>query len=156
MKKVITALAAILFVHLAVGQQKEFTLRDAILGPYGSLAPERLRAAAWRPETDQVSQLTKDNKTLMATNPKGGVDTIIKVSQLNDDTDSEPQITNFAGYQWVDKTHLYLQKPEAGYVLNVEDKSLQQIYGLGDKLARHKDAHPASGQLAFTIETTCM
>ncbi len=58
----IVAAATLLFISPLRAQKKNFTIKEATLGMYTTLAPDRIKNASWQPGTDALWQVVKEGK----------------------------------------------------------------------------------------------
>lgn len=114
----------LLTVQLAVAQQKQISLQDAVLGRYTYLNPESLDGLQWK--NDQVFSWIENNTLLAKDVKRDNKFTIISLQEVNDIIKQKQhfQIRSFNGYSWSEKEELILNDGINYFSLDLKSKSI--------------------------------
>ncbi|HZH71844.1 MAG TPA: DPP IV N-terminal domain-containing protein [Mariniphaga sp.] len=114
----------LLTVQLAVAQQKQISLQDAVLGRYTYLNPESLDELQWK--NDQVFSWIENNTLLAKDVKRDNKFTIISLQEVNDIIKQKQhfQIRSFNGYSWSEKEELILNDGINYFSLDLKSKSI--------------------------------
>lgn len=147
-----------LITSVAVAQQKTFTMEDAVLNQYGSLAPKRLQQLQWVTNSNTYSYVDKADGvyTLFVGTPESNeAQAILGMNELNEKLESieKPVVRRFPSISWVDANTFEFETGNNVFTYSVGDKSL----ALKDSLelpsnAENRQDAPKTGHIAYTID----
>lgn len=147
-----------LITSVAVAQQKTFTMEDAVLNQYGSLAPKRLQQLQWVTNSNAYSYVDKADGvyTLFVGKPESNeVQAILGMNELNEKLESieKSVVRRFPSISWVDANTFEFETGNNVFTYSVGDKSL----ALKDSLelpsnAENRQNAPKTGHIAYTID----
>ncbi len=110
----------ILISQIAIAQQKQMSLEDAVLGRYTYLRPTSLKSVSWK--SADVFTFVED-KTLWAESVKSGnKESVFTVDELLELTGSK--LSGFPRYKWLNETDILIQTKNSYIVLNSEEKKI--------------------------------
>lgn len=130
-----------------IAQKAAFTLTDAMSSNQG-LYPKQLYNVAFIPGQDAVSYPDSLNKVLLRQTFSGKIDTLLKMSEINNPQSANPVYT-VMGYQWVDAHTIALRGKNSGYHYNISTKKLTPTFVVPSRVF-NSDVHPTTGVLAYT------
>lgn len=147
-----------LITSVAVAQQKTFTMEDAVLNQYGSLAPKRLQQLQWVTNSNAYSYVDKADGvyTLFVGKPESNeVQAILGMNELNEKLESieKPIVRRFPSISWTDINTFEFETGNKVFTYSIGDKSL----ALKDSLelpsnAENRQDAPKTGHIAYTID----
>ena len=150
MIKNILIFGAILFSTGLIAQQKELTLKDAVMGQYRVFGPDRMYGFQWIPSTDTYSYFSKNYQTLYKSSIKSTKEQEwFTIQAVNAGMGSE--LTSFFGLEWKSATEFFINDGTKFYVFNTTTSSGKLIHGLDDT-SENAFFHHASGNVVFTRE----
>jgi dipeptidyl-peptidase-4 len=150
MIKNILIFGAILFSTGLIAQQKELTLKDAVMGQYRVFGPDRMYGFQWIPSTDTYSYFSKNYQTLYKSSIKTTKEQEwFTIQAVNAGMGSE--LTSFFGLEWKSATEFFINDGTKFYVFNTTTSSGKLIHGLDDT-SENALFHHASGNVVFTRE----
>ena len=150
MIKNILIFGAILFSTGLIAQQKELTLKDAVMGQYRVFGPDRMYGFQWIPSTDTYSYFSKNYQTLYKSSIKSTKEQEwFTIQAVNAGMGSE--LTSFFGLEWKSATEFFINDGTKFYVFNTTTSSGKLIHGLDDT-SENALFHHASGNVVFTRE----
>ncbi len=135
----------ILISQIAIAQQKQMSLEDAVLGRFTYLRPTSLKSVAWK--SDDVFTFVKD-KTLWAESvKKGDKESVFTTDELQELIGSK--LSGFPRYSWLNKIEILIQTKNSFIVLNSEQKKIQYKIEL-PKNAKNSVFNEAGKFVSFT------
>ncbi|HKI87861.1 MAG TPA: hypothetical protein VKA38_02465, partial [Draconibacterium sp.] len=123
----------LLMTQMAVAQQKQMTLEDAVVGRYNYLNPEKLQGLSWKNE-NTFTYLKND--TLWAESAKDGRKSpIIDCNELNTiiHPQTSLQLPHFPEYYWEKNGNLLLHSGSMYVMLNFPEKQVDYTISLPSK-----------------------
>lgn len=141
----------LLVAQVAVAQQKQMTLEDAIIGRYTYLNPEKLQGLSWK--DDNTFTFLK-NDTLWAETAKDGKKSpVIDVSELNAilQSKTELQLNHFPEYEWKADGNLLIHSGSTYVMVNFPDKKVDYSISLPPE-AENAVFNAPGKFVAFTID----
>lgn len=119
----------LLISQIAFSQQKQMSLKDAVLGRYTYLRPSTLNSVSW--ENDDVFTFV-ENKTLWAESVKDSVrKSVFSVKELQEIIGSE--LFGFPTYLWLNETDLLIRINGSFIILNSKKNEIQYKITLPEK-----------------------
>ena len=150
MIKNILIFGAILISNGLLAQQKELTLKDAVMGQYRLFGPDRIYGFQWIPSTDTYSYFSKNYQTLYKSSIKSTKEQEwFTLQTVNAIMGSE--LTSFFGLEWKNTTEFFINDGTKFYLFNTASATGKLIHGL-DETSENALFHKASGNIAFTKE----
>lgn len=111
LQKLIPVAVACAMILPASAQKKNFTIEEATIGMYTTLATEGISKASWEPNTNKLYQVVKgDDKEqywVSMSFPTKHVDTVLSLTMLNDK--SATKLSSIPTMHWLDKGLVYYQ-----------------------------------------------
>ena len=141
----------LLVAQVAVAQQKQMTLDDAIIGRYTYLNPEKLQGLSWK-DDNTFTFLKKD--TLWAETAKEGkIFPVTDVSELNTilQTKTALQVNHFPHYKWEENGNLLIHSGATYVMVNMPDKKVEYSISLPPE-AENAVFNAPGKFVAFTID----
>ncbi len=147
------------FVFLLIGigitmganaQQKELTLKDAVLGQWRQFYPKQLANLQWRAETDMVTYRSDDGTKMMQRSAKGAsASTLFDLAALNKAL--EQKLDYIPSIRWESKDVFRITYQGAILLLQVTGAELSVKTTLTPPAeVEHLETHLNSGQVAYT------
>ena len=149
MRYSIVLLFSLLFVNVAVlAQQKELTLKDAVLNQYRAYYPDRVNGFQWIPNTDCYVFASRNYQTLYKSSVGGKKDTQwYTIQQVNEALGS--QLSSFFGLEWKNENEFFISDGLNWYVFDTASGKGKMLHGL-DESAEHTEFHQSTQNIAFT------
>jgi dipeptidyl-peptidase 4 len=149
MRYSIVLLFSLLFVNVAVlAQQKELTLKDAVLNQYRAYYPDRVNGFQWIPNTDCYVFVSRNYQTLYKSSVGGKKDTEwYTIQQVNEALGS--QLSSFFGLEWKNENEFFISDGLNWYVFDTASGKGKMLHGLDDS-AEHTEFHQGTQNIAFT------
>lgn len=139
-----------LFASPITAQQKELTLKDAVLKAGTDLAPERMRGLQWIEGSNAFSYV-KGEQLMLGTPGKSADRPIVELAAVNKQLPDSVQLKNWPLVEWTDATHFHLLHNERLYRYDTEKGELTAGTRIGPG-AEDEEVHAATGLVAFTVE----
>ncbi|MGO3182581.1 MAG: DPP IV N-terminal domain-containing protein [Aequorivita sp.] len=148
MKYYITSLFFFLCFINIQAQEKELTLKDAVLEQYGKFYPEHVTGFQWIPGTDSYVYL-EDNtfKKASIRNKKGEVKLSLDEVNKNFGTD----LKRFSGVTWKDADNFYFSGDNSYYLYDYESKKGELISKVTDS-SENISLEVKTGNIAYTFK----
>lgn len=129
-------------------QEKELTLKDAVLEQYGKFYPEHITGFQWIPGTDSYVYL-EDNtfKKASIRNKKGEVKLTLDEVNKNFGTD----LKGFSGVTWKDADNFYFSGDNSYYLYDYESKKGELISKVTDS-SENRSLELQTGNIAYTFK----
>ena len=114
----------LLATQALVAQQKQMSLKDAVLGRYTYLLPESLNELMWK--NDHIYTWVEDGSIVAADVKKGEKFSILSVQEANAilKPAHKVQISSLQGYTWTNNEELLLQNGRYYFAINPINKSV--------------------------------
>lgn len=144
--------AALLFVLCFVNvnaQQKELTLKDAVLEQYGKFYPEHITDFQWIPKTNSYSYLENGTLLKLSSAKDRKDDQQLSINEVNQAIGSD--LKGFSGLDWKDSDTFYLIDNNSYYRYNYKEKTGKLIGKLDDS-AENGALQKETANVAYTIE----
>ena len=139
--------------NVAIAQNKELTIEDAVWNQWFSLAPEELSQLSWKPESydytyvenwtaiEQGSIKSKKDKNICV------IDEINKQLKKLD----LPTISYFYNFKWLDDNRFVQTSNNLVFIYNVEDDKLEQTFLLPEQ-AENIFYNKKANAVAYTLD----
>lgn len=149
MKNLFVLIAALFSFVNAVPQQKELSLKDAVIEQYGKFYPERIQGFQWIPGENDYSYL--ENPTNLKIESADGKKAAItlSISEVNQTLGSD--LKRFSGMTWKDSNSFYLVNGTTYYLYDYKLKQGKKLSEI-DSLAQNKTLQKETGNVAYTID----
>src|SRR5690606_23734643 len=149
MKNLFVLIAALFSFVNADPQQKELSLKDAVIEQYGKFYPERIQGFQWIPGENDSSYL--ENPTNLKIESADGKKAAItlSISEVNQTLGSD--LKRFSGMTWKDSNSFYLVNGTTYYLYDYKLKQGKKLSEI-DSLAQNKTLQKETGNVAYTID----
>ena len=128
-------------------QQKELTLKDAVLEQFGKFSPENIKGFQWIPNTASYVYLEdKSLKKASIENKKAAE--ILSLEQVNQNLGTE--LKGFSGLTWKNSDSFYLAGKNSYYLFDFNSKKGELISKLEDS-AENQSLQVETGNVAYTV-----
>ena len=148
MKKVFASLVFILCFLNIIAQQKELTLKDAVLQQYGKFYPEHIQGFQWVPGTNSYTYLENGTILKKASAENAKENTQISIAELNEGLGSE--LKSFSGLTWKSGDAFYLVDGNSYYLYDFKQKKGKLVSKVDDA-AENSTLQNETGNVAYTI-----
>ena len=144
-------LAFVAFSFNVEGQQKELTLKDAVLGQNRIFGPERMYGFQWIPGTNEYTYYSRNYQAMYSSTvgAKSPVTEVLSIEKLNKDLGC--QLSSLFELKWLDNQTFVINDGANYYTYNVAESKGKKIHSLGDG-SENALYHPESGNIAYTKE----
>ncbi|SRX54454.1 DPP IV N-terminal domain-containing protein [Aequorivita sp. CIP111184] len=149
MKYYIAFLLSFLFFLNVNAQQKELTLKDAVMEQYGKFYPQNIKGFQWIPGTTSYTFL--ENRTTLK---KGYADNKnetedLSIAEVNKALSSD--LKNFSELSWKNSDAFYLTDNNSYYLYDYSQKKGQLISKI-DASAENSTLQKETGNIAYTVD----
>ncbi|WP_051285180.1 S9 family peptidase [Aequorivita capsosiphonis] len=129
-------------------QEKELTLKDAVLEQYGKFYPEHVTGFQWIPRTNSYVYLKGD--TLKRSNVKSKrMEEQLTIADANQNLGTA--LKRFSGLTWKNKDAFYLSGDNSYYLYNFNTKKGEFVLKV-DEAAENESLQVETGNVAYTIK----
>ncbi len=149
MKYYIAFLFSFLFFLNVDAQQKELTLKDAVLEQFGKFYPEHIQGFQWIPGTASYTYLENGTTLKKSSVANSKEDEGLSISEVNQTLKSD--LKHFSGMIWKNGDSFYLVNNNSYYLYNYKEKKGQLISKV-DASAENSTLQNETGNIAYTIE----
>ncbi len=149
MKYYIAFLISLLFFLNVDAQQKELTLKDAVLEQYGKFYPEHIQGFQWIPGTTSYTYLENGTTLKKASVEDKEEDEKLSISEVNQTLNSD--LKRFSGMTWKNGDSFYLLNDNSFYLYNYTQKKGRLISKI-DASAENSTLQNKTGNVAYTLE----
>ncbi len=150
MKRILLVIfPAILFAGQLLAQKKDLTLEDAVLRQWMAYPTESLKGVRFIPGTNDICAASNRYDTLRRINTKGKSIDLITLAEVN--VALGTSINFLSNPYWITDSEFHLMHEDGIYSINLKNKSGKLLFRFPDN-AMNLDYHPASQQLAYTME----
>jgi dipeptidyl-peptidase-4 len=132
-------------------QQKQYTIAEATLGIYTNLAPADIKQLNWIPGEESLSSVVKGETLIKQQLPGLTTDTILRLSELNEQLQHQYVFNNMPVADWVDGKTFLLAKGNQYFMVSKGER------GWGTRLWRelpagadNQEISKESRQIAYT------
>ncbi len=155
MKKKIFSLVLITSLLLpawsVMAQQKQLSLKQAVIGGWRELAPENIQRLQWIPQTNRFSYL-EGNRLMQQDAEQDQSQPIISLEELNAIVgDDQPELERMPRFNWTGPNKAVFSHQQHWYRVNPYEKKLKGHTRL-DSSAQNPDYCSANQHIAFTRE----
>ncbi len=145
------------FLNTAVNaQQQQYSMRDAVLGIRGHLAPANLNQLAWIPGSDDYTQVLTaagQEVVLRMKVPKMDADTLLHLKDINRQLFGKDSLKKIPKIQWLDQGTGYFVWANTVYTLRQDKQSWQcQTWATLPGNADNIKVEPGQKQIAYTVD----
>ncbi len=130
-------------------QKKELTLKQSILSIRKELAPEKINALQWIPNSDSYCFIEDDILYRSSVSGKEKEE-IISLEKLNNSIISEKKLKRFPNITWLNKEEFYFRNRNSYMKYNLVSNKSKSIDF--DKKATNIDLNNTSFNIAYTID----
>ena len=130
-------------------QQKELTLKDAVLEQYGKFYPKHIQGFQWVPGTISYSYIEKGKTLKKSSADSKTQDEELSIADVNEVMGTS--LKGFSGMVWKNSEAFYLIDNNSYYRYNFKQKEGDLISKIDD-LAENSTLHNETGNVAYTIE----
>ncbi|MEH6765521.1 MAG: DPP IV N-terminal domain-containing protein [Aequorivita antarctica] len=144
--------AVLLFVLCFVNsnaQQKELTLKDAVMEQYGKFYPENIQGFQWVPGTTSYTYLENGTTLKKASAEDKKQDEQLSIAEVNQSLNSN--LKRFSGMDWKNGDSFYLVDNNSYYLYDYSQKKGQLISKI-DTSAENSTLQNETGNIAYTID----
>lgn len=140
----------------ASAQQKQFTVTEATLGIKSTLAPKNLKQLNWIPEQNAYVYLVgtaKSEALLRTTVPQMKSDTLIRLSEINEQLFAKEELKALPEIKWISKNQFYFSSKESYFFAEQKNGTWQYSKWLTlPENAENIKVDNKSRQIAYTID----
>ncbi|MFA6056980.1 MAG: DPP IV N-terminal domain-containing protein [Taibaiella sp.] len=140
----------------ASAQQKQFTMTEATLGIKSTLAPQNLKQLNWIPEQNAYVSLVGNAKSealLRTTVPQMKSDTLIRLSEINEQLFAKEELKALPEIKWISKNQFYFSSKESYFFAELKNSTWQYSKWLTlPENAENIKVDNKSRQIAYTID----
>lgn len=129
-------------------QQKELTLKDAVLEQYGKFYPEHITGFQWIPGTDSYVYL-EDNTFKKASVKNNKAEVQLSLTEVNKDFGTE--LKGFSEVVWKDAKTFYFTGDNSYYLYDYETKKGELISKVNDS-SENRSLELQQGNVAYTVK----
>ena len=148
MKYFIASLVIFLGFLNSNAQQKELTLKDAVLQQYGKFYPEHIQGFQWVPGTTSYTYLEKGTTLKKAYAENAKENEQLSIADLNKGLNAN--LKGFSGMTWKNGETFYLVDGNSYYLYNYKQKQGELISKVDDS-AENSTLQNETGNVAYTI-----
>lgn len=148
MKYFIASLVIFLGFLNSNAQQKELTLKDAVLQQYGKFYPEHIQGFQWVPGTTSYTYLEKGTTLKKASAENAKENEQLSIADLNKGLNAN--LKGFSGMTWKNGETFYLVDGNSYYLYNYKQKQGELISKVDDS-AENSTLQNETGNVAYTI-----
>ncbi|MCC7502081.1 MAG: DPP IV N-terminal domain-containing protein, partial [Flavobacteriales bacterium] len=148
-RSLVTAALAGAIALTASAQQKELTLKDAVLKAGSDLSPQRISGLQWIPNTDTYC-FVKDSLLMKAGVGKMADMPVLSLKELNDGLKRKEAIKRLPPVTWTGANLLYFDVDSVTYQYDVSKKAMLAHMALPAD-AEHQDHDDLYTQTAYTL-----
>ena len=145
----ITLVFFVISVFTVLAQQKELTLKKTILEARKELAPEKINALQWIPESDSYS-FTDNNILYRSSASDDEKEEIISLEKLNNSIALENKLKRFPNITWLNNEEFYFRNGKTYMKYNLIKNQSKSIKF--DKKAMNIDLDKSSFNMSYTID----
>jgi dipeptidyl-peptidase-4 len=126
MKKTLI-LSGLFAISITIAQNKLLTIQDAVLKGRTSLAPKRLQALSFVPNSNGFSYIEKDT-LIVGNNVSGKTGKLISLNEINQSLKklSKDTLEKFSFIKWKDVTQFYFLNKKTELIYDIENKSISE------------------------------
>ncbi|MBE9468652.1 MAG: S9 family peptidase [Bacteroidetes bacterium] len=140
------------FSSILMAQQKELTIKDAVIGQWQNLYPEYIQQIKWQDKTDHFTFV--ENRNLIQSKVSSSkTDTLVYLKDINNvlHSNSIDSIKYFPRYSWKDKNSFKFSYKNHFLVYNVTSKKFDVNINY-NKNAENIDICEKNYKIAYTID----
>lgn len=146
----------LLIAATTMAQEKTaLTLRDAVIGAYGEMKPQKLSGFSWLPEGFRYAFKKGDGdaERLIVKDADGDFHTEVTLTMLNDGIQStgNESINRFPSISWKSNNEFLFDVNQRVYTYNLESGTTGLVLAYSEK-AQNKDFNPSAMGLAYTVD----
>lgn len=130
-------------------QQKELTLKDAVLQQYGKFYPEHIQGFQWVPGTTSYAYLENRTTLKKASVENKNESESLSIAEVNQALGSD--LNGFSGLIWNNAASFYLIDNTSYYLYNYKAKSGRLMAKIDDS-AENSTLENGMGNIAYTIK----
>ncbi len=154
MKKILILFIGILINNILFiqAQDKELTIKDAVIGQWTNLYPEYIKQLKWKGNDGAYTFVEEDRiyESNISTKNNNELIFIKNLSTVLEKNDLEP-ILYFPSHKWIDNDILHLELNNHIVYYNVNKKKIEFLFKYNEK-AENNDFCAESKKLAYTID----
>ncbi len=154
MKKILILFIGILINNILFiqAQEKELTIKDAVIGQWTNLYPGYIKQLKWKGNDGAYTFVEEDRiyESNISTKNNNELIFIKNLSTVLEKNDLEP-ILYFPSHKWIDNNILYLELNNHIVYYNVNKKKIEFLFKYSEK-AENNDFCAESKKLAYTID----
>ncbi|MFN5911033.1 MAG: DPP IV N-terminal domain-containing protein [Bacteroidota bacterium] len=148
MRRFVLFIGIAAFSFQSFAQQKELTLKDAVLGQFRTYGPDRMYGFQWIPDTDCYIYFSKNYQTMYKSAVSNSKDLEwFTIQKLNDALGAE--LSGFFGVEWKNSTEFYISDGTNYYRFNTATAKGKKVHGL-DETAANAEFHQETENIAYT------
>lgn len=132
----------------ATAQQKELTLKDAVLEQFGKFYPEHVQGFQWVPETRFYTYLENGTTLKKASAETKSTGENLSIGEVNKALNSN--LKRFSGMTWKNSEVFYLVDDNSYYLYNFKQKSGKLLLKVDDA-AENTTLQNETGNVAYTV-----
>src|SRR5690606_31806677 len=148
MKYFIASLVFFLSFLNSNAQQKELTLKDAVLEQYGKFYPQNIQGFQWIPGTSSYTYLENGTTLKKSSVENKNESENLSIAEVNQSLNSN--LKRFSGMTWKNADSFYLVNGNSYYLYNYKQKKGQLISKV-DESAENSTLQNETGNVAYTI-----
>lgn len=132
----------------ATAQQRELTLKDAVLEQFGKFYPEHVQGFQWVPETRFYTYLENGTTLKKASAETKSTGENLSIGEVNKALNSN--LKRFSGMTWKNSEVFYLVDGNSYYLYNFKQKSGKLLLKVDDA-AENTTLQNETGNVAYTV-----
>lgn len=140
----------VLLATTVYSQNKKFTIEDAVINSYTTLAPEKLAELSWIPNSEEFSYVEKGSLLKRNSNTTE-VTEILNLAFLNPNKQSEKDFYKNLEIKWKDENNITFWNDTIFYLYDISTNKID-VTNTILKSGEHKKVAPNSKYVAFTID----
>lgn len=149
MKYSFALLFTFLFCYTVNAQQKELTLKDAVLEQRGKFYPEHIQGFQWIPESSAYVYLEKHTTLKIFSDASDTDPQVLSIAAVNKTLGSD--LKWFSGMTWKNGNSFYLDDNNSYYLYNFNEKTGALIATVNAS-AENQTLQKETGNVAYTID----
>lgn len=152
MRKITWIIVFFIITSVGLAQDKQLTMRDAVIGQWMELRPERISQVEWKGEQDAFTY-TQGNKLVLVDAASGGAQTLITLEEINNilSAGNQQELGQLGAYKWLDGSRILLSSQHFYYVIDIEDEALKNVMSY-EKEGEGADFSAEAKAVAYTLD----
>ena len=151
-KSLVLTIAILMSSCYSFAQEKKLDIKDAVIGQWRDLAPERISRLNWIPESDNYYFLDSNKLKKSAPNADEKI-TILSLEELNEmlNLEEKKKLRRFPAFTWLNSQTIQFSHRNKWFKVNPYDKKILDSLTLSVK-TENEDYCGKNNHFAYTIE----